>query len=60
MTDHLYALQQEMDGYERGMASMERQMDKMIYEIRDLKQTIVELELELARVRAEGASGDQG
>jgi len=55
MTDHLHALQREMDGYERGAEQMERHMDKLIYENRDLKNRIIELELELVRVRAEGS-----
>lgn len=48
--DHLDALQREIDDQERGYASMERQMDKLIFENRDLEQQIEELKLEIIRL----------
>ena len=42
-------LGREMDAMERGAASMERQMDRLIQEVHDLKQENAALRLEIGR-----------
>ena len=51
---HMNELRREMNDYERGAEMMERQMDKLIYENRDLRNRIQELELELLKVHEGG------
>src|SRR5262245_39011289 len=48
---HLSQVQRELDDMERGAASMDRQMDKLIYENRTLKTEIDELKLEIVRLQ---------
>ena len=53
--DHLDTVRQDLEGAERAMAGMEREMDKMIYEISDLKRQLAEAEIEISRLQ--GALG---
>jgi predicted nucleic acid-binding Zn-ribbon protein len=48
--DAYHDLGREMDAMERAERSMERQMDKLIYENRALKTEIEELKLEILRL----------
>jgi predicted nucleic acid-binding Zn-ribbon protein len=47
---HADQLVKELDGAERAYAGLERQMDKLIYENRDLRREIEELKLEIIRL----------
>jgi hypothetical protein len=50
--NHLDALQKEIDGWEQAQRSWDRQEDRMITEIRELKKQLEEVQLELAQVQA--------